>query len=406
MIQRTYRDQDLITEPSIVRPLHPRLRGSAPRQIAIDVRMANAPGIGTYLRNLLPQVIAARPSWRFTLFGAPAVIESEHWNELTNVVVQEIDAPIYSVREQIALRAARGRRFDAFWCPHYNIPLSISGPLLVSVHDVIHLARPEYTGNAAKRWYARLMFEMVRRRATAILTCSEFTRQEFLRLAGPTRARFTVAPYGVDTRWFQDAPAASQTVGHGPQRRPYVVCVGSLKPHKNVGALISAFATLLDRIPHDLVIVGRAEGLRTADAEAVKSSSAFGDRIRFAGEISDAALRALVAGASALAHPSLYEGFGFPPLEAMAAGVPCVVSRAASLPEVCGEAVLYCDASKPADIASQLYRLLTDDRLSADLSKRGRARATTFRWNPAVDATLDALDYVLTARAAPVGSIS
>lgn len=366
------------------------------RHIAIDVRMATAPGIGTYLRNVVPQVIASRPSWSFTLFGSRAVIDGEGWNDLTNVTIQEIDAPIYSVREQISLWSARGRRFDAFWCPHYNIPISINAPLLVSVHDVIHLARPEYTSNAAKRWYSRFMFEMVRRRATAILTCSEFTRLEFLRLVGPTRARFTVSPYGVDERWFGDATAPLEEITQATSsKRPYIVCVGSLKPHKNVGALITAFATLLDRLPHDLLIVGRGEGLRTADAKVFESASACGDRIQFVGEISDAALRSLVAGASALVHPSLYEGFGFPPLEAMAAGCPCVVSRAASLPEVCGDAVLYCDASDPSDIASQLCRLVSDDRLRADLSKRGRVRAAMFPWSRTVDATLDALDFVV-----------
>jgi glycosyltransferase involved in cell wall biosynthesis len=313
MIEQTVRDTRVVTERRIVRAPQPGPRDSAPRRLAIDVRMATAPGIGTYLRNLLPRVVASRPSWLFTLLGARAVIDAEGWSGLSNVAVQEIDAPIYGVREQIALRRACGERFDAFWCPHYNIPLSVRGPLLVSVHDVIHLARPEYTDNAAKRWYARLMFGMVRRRATAILTCSEFTRQEFLRLVGPTRARFTVSPYGVDARWFQDPIPSSETPGHVMAvAKPYVVCVGSLKPHKNVGALISAFATLLDRIPHDLVVIGRAEGLRTADAEALSAASACGDRIRFAGEISDAALRSLVAGASALAHPSLYEGIWVP----------------------------------------------------------------------------------------------
>lgn len=368
------------------------------RRIAIDARMANAPGIGTYLRNLLPKVIASRPSWQFTLFGAPAAIAGEGWNELENVAIHELDAPIYSVREQIAMWPARRAHFDVFWSPHYNIPLVVGAPLLVSIHDVIHLARPEYTTNRAKRWYSRTMYEMVRRRATAILTCSEFTRLEFLRLVGPTRAPILVMPYGVDASWFQDAPPTPGGAGSAlKSKTPYVVCVGSLKPHKNVGALIAAFATLLDRIPHNLMIVGRAEGLRTADPDAFERAGACGDRIRFVGEISDSALRALVAGAAALAHPSLYEGFGFPPLEAMAAGCPCVVSRAASLPEVCGDAVLYCDATDPADIASQLFRVITDQRLASDLSKRGRARADTFRWSRTVETTLDALDYVVTA---------
>src|SRR6185437_2089935 len=93
-------------------------------------------------------------------------------------------APLYSVSEQIALLRAGHRGFDAFWSPHYNVPIAARAPLVVTVHDVIHLARPEFTRQFAKHAYARMMFERVRRRAAAIVTVSEFTKQEFLRLVG------------------------------------------------------------------------------------------------------------------------------------------------------------------------------------------------------------------------------
>src|SRR5215211_4258662 len=108
--------------------------------IGIDARMADAPGIGTYLRNLVPRVIAARPSWRFTLFGSRSTIAVLGWSELNNVSVQEVTAPIYSIGEQIALLSARPSNLDVFWAPHYNIPLGMDAPLLVTVHDLIHLA--------------------------------------------------------------------------------------------------------------------------------------------------------------------------------------------------------------------------------------------------------------------------
>jgi glycosyltransferase involved in cell wall biosynthesis len=352
--------------------------------------MADAPGIGTYLRNLVPRVLAARPSWRFVLLGRVSVIDRLGWTEHENASVQPLDVPIYSVREQLSLAQARTGRIDAFWSPHYNIPLWGRAPLVVTVHDLIHLARPEYTKSGSKQMYARRMFATIRRRAAAILTVSEFTKGEFLRLVGAPRAPIVVAHNGVDERWFHPIDSA-------PPRSaaPYVVCIASLKPHKNLGALIDAFARLRDRLPHNLLIVGRIGGLRTTDTAVLGKVAACGDRVQLTGEVSDAALRSLVAGASALVHPSLYEGFGLPPLEAMASGCPCLVSRTTAMPEVCDDAVLYCNPGDPNDIATRLYQLVTDERLRADLSTRGRARAATFQWSHTAGRTLDVLDHVI-----------
>jgi glycosyltransferase involved in cell wall biosynthesis len=261
--------------------------------------------------------------------------------------------------------------------------------LVVTVHDVIHLARPEYTQSASKRLYARHMFASIRRRAAAILTVSEFTKREFLRLVGAPRAPITVAHNGVDERWFQSESSAIV-----PQA-PYIVCVASLKPHKNLVALIDAFARLRDRLPHNLLVVGRIDGLRTTDTAVLGRAAACGDRVQLTGEVSDAALRSLVAGASALVHPSLYEGFGLPPLEAMALGCPCLVSQTTALPEVCGDAALYCNPADPTDIAARLYQLVTDERLRRDLSTLGRARAATFQWSRTAERTLEVLDRAL-----------
>lgn len=358
--------------------------------LTIDVRMADAPGIGTYLRNLVPRIISARPTWRFVLLGSRSAIDGLGWAALGNVSVRPLDASIYSAREQFALAPRRGGATDVFWSPHYNIPLWGRAPLVVTVHDLIHLARPEYTRSPAKRAYSRLMFQTIRRRATAIVTVSEFTKREFLRLVGPPTAPITVAHNGVDEHWFQRSePSLATRTG------PYVVCVASLKPHKNLVTLIDAFASLRSRLPHKLLIVGRTEGLRTADHRVLERAAANGDRIQMIGEVSDVALRSLVAGAAALVHPSLYEGFGLPPLEAMAAGCPCLVSRATAMPEVCGDAALYCNPLDAADIAERLLELVTDDRLRKNLTALGRTRAATFQWSQAADRTLEALDHAV-----------
>ncbi len=136
--------------------------------------MADAPGIGTYLRNMIPLVVRARPDWQFRLIGHSDVIDGLGWRAYENVNVVDCRAPIYTVREQVALWRLPGGAVDAFWSPHYNIPLTQRAPLVVTVHDVIHLARPEYTGRPIKQLYARAMFEMARRRAAAIITSVGF----------------------------------------------------------------------------------------------------------------------------------------------------------------------------------------------------------------------------------------
>ena len=361
-------------------------------RIGIDVRMADSAGIGTYLRQLVPLVVDARPTWRFTLFGDTRTAAGLGWLGRANVESRQMAAPIYSLREQVALWPAGRGALDAFWSPHYNIPVAATTPLLVTIHDVIHLARPEYTRNPAKLAYARTMFEMVRRRAAAIMTVSDFTRREFLRLVGDTRAPMTVTPNGVARDWFGVHTGIPSAPRDG---RPYVLAVASMKPHKNLPALIEAFALIRGDVPHDLLIVGRQDWLRTQDNRVRAMAEQLGERVRLAGVVSDADLHALVAGATVFVHPSLYEGFGLPPVEAMAAGCPCIVARTASMPEVCEDAALYCDPLDPTDIAARLYELLTDGALRAQLSARGRHQASKFDWRRTADAVVAQFDRLL-----------
>lgn len=366
--------------------------------IAIDVRMARDSGIGTYIRSIVPRVIAARPSWRFTLLGRSEDLRGLGILDRANVAVRDCTARIYTAVEQLELRRETPRGVDLFWAPHYNIPLLHRGPLLVTVHDVIHLAMPRYAGNPVKRGYARFMFAAVQRRADAIITVSEFSRAEFRRLVGTGRADPVVIHNGVSELWH-GATASPVADGAATGMKPYVLFVGNVKPHKNLGTLVRAFALLKDALPHDLVVIGRREGLRGPDSTvAAEATRLLGDRVRFAGEVNDEALRRYVAGASALVAPSLYEGFGLPPLEAMAVGCPALVSRAAAFPEVCGDAAAYCDATNADDMARSLRALLTDGALRAGLIARGRARAASFTWDRSASTTVSVLESTLCAR--------
>ena len=348
--------------------------------------MAVSGGIGTYLQNLLPRVVAARPGWSFTLLGDPHAMRSLGWSSLPNVQMQRCASSYYTLAEQVELPLRCPTSVDVFWAPHYNIPLLLRHRIVVTVHDVCHLALPETTGGWLKQSYARVMFSQVGRRAATILFDSEVSRGELGRFAA-ARGRTAVAPLGVDESWF----CARTSAPERPLADPYLVYVGNWKRHKNIPALLRAFNRVLDRIPHRLVLIGRSEGLN-ADPAIDRELSALGERVLTTGEISAPALRRWVAHAAALVTASLYEGFGLPPLEAMAAGCPCLVSEAGSLPEVCGDAALYCDPRDESGVASRIVEVATDAELRNRLIASGRARARDFTWERCATATLAELD--------------
>src|SRR5204862_6339082 len=186
-----------------------------------------------------------------------------------------------------------------------------------------------------------------------VLFVSAFSRDERPRCPAARRDQVRRVYLGGDSAWFEETARRDAVT-------PYVVYVGNVKPHKNLGTLLTAFAQLAGKIPHHLVVIGQHSGFRTGDSAAMSAAKLLGDRVTFVGLVTDERLRELVAGADALTLPSLYEGFGLPPLEAMACGCPALVSRCGSLPEVCGDAALYCEATSPEDVASRLFDLLTD----------------------------------------------
>ena len=351
--------------------------------VTIDVRMLEHSGIGTYIRNVVPRIVAARPQVSFTLLGEPEALD---WG-YPNVRVIEARAPIYSVKEQLELPRLIPETTALFWSPHYNIPLSYRGKLLVTVHDVFHLVTNDLS--LPKELYAQGMFRAVRRKADAIVTVSEFSKNELLRLTGEGRQDITPVHIGVDRAWFEILEKSR------PYPKPYLLFVGNVKPHKNVRGLVKAFELVQRQLPHDLVIVGKREGFLTADEGVASLAASLGERVRFTGFVEDAQLKSLVKHADALVLPSFYEGFGLPPLEAMACGCPVVVSDIPPLQEVCGDAALYCDPHSPQAIAAKLMQLMDDESLRASLVQKGLARAQQFTWDKCAEKTLEVMDRVL-----------
>jgi glycosyltransferase involved in cell wall biosynthesis len=345
-------------------------------------------GIGVYLQNLLPRIARTIPPERMTLLGN-AVVRQRLAEQLPGARISAMKSGIYTLREQVELLLHRPSRGTVWWSPHYNIPLGYAGPLVVTVHDLFHLVSAEVRASPLKLAYARMMFRAIQRKADRVICVSRFTADQFERLLGGKAGQLEVIHNGVDEGWLEPV------TGTRLQANPYFLFVGNLKPNKNVHGLIQAFSYISERLPHDLVIVGQTSGFITQDRDAERLAAAMGSRVKFTGQVDLATLRRWYRYAEAFVFPSFYEGFGFPPLEAMAVGCPVVASNAASLPEICGDAVLYCDPHDTGSIAAAIVRIVEDGGLREQLVTKGLVKAKEFGWTEAAARTSAVLQSLM-----------
>lgn len=319
-------------------------------RVGIDARKIADYGIGTYIRGLLgalaggeDEIVAFAPAGAVLPRGIEHVI---------------VDAPHYSIRELIVIgRAADRARLDLFHAPHYVVPFT-NVPVVVTIHDLIHIHQP--LRNPFAPLYARTMIGRAVARTRRVITVSEAVKRDIAETFVVAPERIAVTPNGVDARFFAAGPAASGR---------YFLFAGNDKPHKNVGALVEAFARVHASLRDVQLVLCGGDFARYAGRAGVVA----------AGFVSDDELAALYRGAIALVMPSAEEGFGLPALEAMACGSAVITSRAAALIEITGDAALHADA-EPRALADAMLRVVGDDALRRAMGERGRERARAFTW--------------------------
>jgi len=294
----------------------------------------------------------------------------------------------YSISEQFKIPwAVRRARADVFHAPHYVVSPLTGCPTVVTIHDCIHLRFPQYLPNRAGYVYARWMLRSAATRAQRVLTVSQASKDDILSLLPVDASKVEVIYNALDERLA--TPPTEEDLARVRQRfllnAPFVLYAGNIKPHKNLGRLIEAFAGLRQRGVEDvkLLIIGD-EISKYPNLRREVHRFQLHQHVRFLGFVPDATLAALYRMAAVFVFPSLYEGFGLPPLEAMAAGAPVVTSNVSSLPEVVGDAALLIDPMDPGSIADAMARILTDATLRADLIRRGHERVKSFSWEASV----------------------
>ena len=328
---------------------------------AVDTLVASERSVGK------PSIVLLTPTGTTPLTGLHE-IECRSVGTLQGQAWEQLELPRYS-----------GDGFSLNLCN--TAPLVGHAPV-VAIHDAGVFAVPDAYSRAFRIWY-RLLHPRLGRRALRILTVSEFSRAELSRYLGIPGDRFTVIANGGEH--ILREPADQGILGRLGVSGRYVLAVSSQSAHKNFAGIQAAVKHMRQR-NFALVFAG------AANPRVFSTGETTGGEARMTGRVSDAELRALYENAECFVYPSFYEGFGLPPLEAMTCGCPVVVSRAASLPEVCGDAAVYCDPTDPASIGRALDQVLESSELRSELRRRGEERAAHFTWSRSATALLDLLD--------------
>lgn len=357
------------------------------RRVAIDARKLRDFGIGTYIRNILVELHRLDQETEYVVLCRALDVEQARALAPRFRVVVE-DAVPYSLGEQfrIPLRLIR-ERVNLVHEPHYVLPPAIRCRSVVTIHDCIHLMFPQYLPNRLGYIYARASMWTATRQAARVLTVSEASKRDILRYFDIPPAKVRVIPNAIDGR-FLAAPDEA-TTDRVRQRyqldHPFVLYVGNIKPHKNLERLIAAFGRLRAGGPEGLklVVVGD-EVSKYPSLRQMVHRHKLDKHVRFLGFQPQETLASFYRLANVFVFPSLYEGFGLPPLEAMACGTPVVTSNVSSLPEVSGDAALLVDPYDVDAIAHGIRRVLDDETLRADMVTRGYARARQFSWAESV----------------------
>ena len=293
------------------------------------------------------------------------------------------------VQQQITFGyGLRKRAIEVYHEPNY-VPICYDVPVVITVHDLSWLRYPETHPTDRVRWLERGLPRAIER-AAAIIVDSDFVRKEVLAAFSVHAAKVRTVHLGVAAEFHpRDAAATAATrLRYKLEHRGYVLAVATIEPRKNLTHVLNAYALLPEalRARFPLVIAG-AVGWRAAQMESTLKVLAGRGQLRFLGRVPPAELPALYAASAVFVFPSYYEGFGLPPLEAMASGVPVIFSSRASLPEVVGDGGLGVDPDRPEETCMYLRALLEDAARRDEIARRGIARAALFTWSGCARAT-------------------
>lgn len=334
--------------------------------IGIDVRKLRDFGIGTHIRNVVLHAIRQEPSHSYFLFCDPRDLVHQ---DKSGLWIPE-ESSKYSVKEHFSLaRQAREYKLNLYHSPHYTLPVMLRCPSLLTIHDLIHFKFRE-NFPAWKVKAAEVVIKRAVSRADVVVTVSETSKQDILEFLPNAEGKIEVLYNRLEEDWFGPAPGLDlSAMGIG---RDYLLYVGNFKKHKGVATLMEAYSRIQD--PPPLVLAGRTGEIDSDLNDRIQSLP----RVRLLGHADRPLLHQLYSQAMLFVMPSLYEGFGYPPLEAMSVGTPVLSSDAPALQEVLAAGVEFFERGSAESLREKLETLISNASRRSELAAAGRARARFF----------------------------
>jgi glycosyltransferase involved in cell wall biosynthesis len=378
-------------------------------RVAIDIRRAGDYGFGTYIRNIVNQLARIDHSTHYLLIGRRQHVDQfEPLPENFELLEHPYSYISWRAHAQLPF-LLRERGVDILHVPWMFAPIFVPMRLVITVHDLSDVMDRQPgvppTIQAGARFFARLAV----RRANHIFAVSQSTRRDVARTFHVSESRISVVYNAVDEKFLNEPlpPDADRILERHAVTGPYVLYAGAIKPHKNLPRLFEAFAVAKAELAAEnpdfaqlkLLVIGEAPA-RHAELRSAVVRARVRDDVRFLGFVPQPVLRVFYARAQAFLFPSLYEGFGLPPLEAMAHGAPVLTSNVSSLPEVFRDAALLVNPENVFDIARGIRQILTDRALRENLTRCGYVRARSLSWRQAAERVREAYERLL-AEGAP-----
>jgi glycosyltransferase involved in cell wall biosynthesis len=379
-------------------------------KIAIDIRRMTEFGVGTYIRNVVRMLCRIDHENRYFLIGPPIKVQEIGTlpPNFHNVAALAPEHSLSGYREfRLALKQLR---CDLVHIPNlFSVPRLLPCPYVITVHDMLeHLSRAQQQTGLRGAWQMQ-MTRQVLRGAARIFAVSNFTRTEIEKMFEIPACKIEVVYNAIDERFLSGhaSPTDREFIEQRYQvNYPFLLYAGRISPHKNVVRMIEAFSALKAELEKEqaypdlkLIIIGD-DLSGNPDLRRTVVRSGVQNDVRFLGFVPIEVLRIFYDSAKIFVFPSLYEGFGLPPLEAMAHGTPVVTSNATSLPEVVGNAAVLVNPENVFDIMRALHRVLMDEGLRCRMKERGYRQVTKFSWENSVRRVLDVYQQVADGKGA------
>lgn len=359
-------------------------------KIAIDTRMIGNSGIGTYIRNLIPEIAKDLSIKEITLVGPKRDLSSFGTNN--KIVIRDCSIPVYSIKEQLSAKIFNKLEVDIIHFPHFNIPYSLNKRFVVTIHDIIPIKYPQLCSTPLLHFYANIFVRRAIIKAQIVLCDSRATKRDILDNynVNPDKLEVIHIAHAPEFRKLEGEDAKLQEIRNRYNLpKEFILCVNNIYPHKNIGMLVEAYQRVKDNIADKLVLVGRPNLKSHLIRNLIRTISKDRDILHFP-YIKYGELVYFYNLASFCCTPSLCEGFGLAPLEAMACKTPVIASRIPALVEIYQDSCLYFDPHKLDELKKAIMDFSVDRDIRKEFIAKGFATSQRYNWQQTSRATIKA----------------